>query len=315
MTKVISLSFKGSAIRAVARPDLWWFLVDVCTVLDIKHAPTVAKRLPDHVKATVVSNNSGPDRLIVNRAGLFRVLKMSRKPIARELFDWVTDEVLPTLDRTGTFVASHSDRELLASVRQLVEPIQEDVAALRHDMQRIVGRKGGEFSEATKRLICEASLANGGKCGNCGKVDVVDPHGNKLPWAEHDHFSGPSDSSPENCWIVDRGCHSKLKKAAYRNTRRSRFEVFQEQLAEFRRDGTQMRWTSPPESLDLRASPEPPSQPIERLPQPPISILDPVPLLEPQQQGHVSTRNMSKTQRERRAAFVDQRQDVLSFDG
>ncbi len=56
----------------------WWVLADVCKVLEIGHAPSVAQRLDDDEKVTVAINHSGPPATVINESGLYSLILTSR---------------------------------------------------------------------------------------------------------------------------------------------------------------------------------------------------------------------------------------------
>lgn len=240
MSNVIPFTFEGNAVRVVEwHDDQWWVLADVCRVLEIKNPADVARRLDDDEKGIdTIETPGGPQQMvIVSEAGLYAVIQQSRKPVARRFDRWVRHEVLPSIRRTGSYTApQHS-----CAMQEMQQSLQTALCdAVRETIKEEMGNGRADFSPATKQLVCDVVAANGGMCCNCGKVAVVDEDGKRLPFAEHDHFNGPSDNTPENCFLVDKPCHNRLKKAEYRNTRRHRFEVFLEQLREFRRDGSTM---------------------------------------------------------------------------
>ena len=75
-------------------------LKDICDALDIGNPREVARRLDeDCVSTTDVTDNLGRSRTtnVVNEAGLYEVIFMSRKPEAKAFRRWATSEVLPSI--------------------------------------------------------------------------------------------------------------------------------------------------------------------------------------------------------------------------
>lgn len=101
--------FHGSQVRTIEKDDQPWFvLVDVCKVLEIGNPSDVKNRLEDGV----VSIEGIPDSLgrtqqvtVINEDGLYDVILESRKPEARAFRKWITSDVLPTIRKTGGYVA------------------------------------------------------------------------------------------------------------------------------------------------------------------------------------------------------------------
>ena len=70
-------------------------------------------------------NNAGENFL--TESGVYKLVFKSRKPNAEKFADWVTDEVLPTLRKTGSYKMpkkSRDKKEKLPSVNQMVKNIK-----------------------------------------------------------------------------------------------------------------------------------------------------------------------------------------------
>lgn len=70
-------------------------------------------------------NNAGENFL--TESGVYKLVFKSRKPNAEKFTDWVTDEVLPTLRKTGSYEMSkqkEDKKEKLPSVNQMVKNIK-----------------------------------------------------------------------------------------------------------------------------------------------------------------------------------------------
>lgn len=82
-------------------------LSDVCKALDLLQGD-VKRRLDDGVVSTQpIQDNLGRTQLanFVNEDGLYDVIFDSRKPEAKAFRKWVTSEVLPSIRKTGEYVA------------------------------------------------------------------------------------------------------------------------------------------------------------------------------------------------------------------
>ena len=83
-------------------------LADICKALDLQPS-AVMRRLDDGV----ISNNPITDNLgrqqvanFVNEDGLYDVILDSRKPEAKQFRKWITSEVLPSIRKTGGYIAT-----------------------------------------------------------------------------------------------------------------------------------------------------------------------------------------------------------------
>ena len=73
----------------------WWVAKDVCTTLGITDTSDAVKKLRPHEKDTAeIPTLGGPQHLLViNEAGLYRLIFRSNKPDAQRFQDWVFGEV------------------------------------------------------------------------------------------------------------------------------------------------------------------------------------------------------------------------------
>lgn len=106
-------------IRTVGTADSPMFcLADVCSALGLS-AKGVNQRLSREVISNYPLETAGgiQQALFVNEDGLYDVILDSRKPEAKAFRKWVTSEVLPSIRKTGGYIATApemSDAEILA---------------------------------------------------------------------------------------------------------------------------------------------------------------------------------------------------------
>lgn len=101
------------SIRVVERDGEPWFVAaDVCRALEIVNSRDAIARLDDDEKNTVVltdGNRGNPQKAIVNEPGLYTLVLGSRKPEARQFKRWVTHDVIPSIRRTGGYIAAKEE--------------------------------------------------------------------------------------------------------------------------------------------------------------------------------------------------------------
>lgn len=100
-------NFGAHSVRVVVRDGEPWFVAsDVAKALEFRDASNAARMLSEHQKGThSVSTVQGNQQLtVVSEGGLYRMVLRSRKPSAVAFSDWVTDEVLPAIRKTGVYV-------------------------------------------------------------------------------------------------------------------------------------------------------------------------------------------------------------------
>ena len=107
MNELQIFKYQDKQIRTVERNgEPWWVLKDVCEVLEISNPTVTASRLDaDEVTKFDLGGLSGETN-IINEAGLYNVILRSDKPQAKPFRRWVTNEVLPTIRKTGGYVAN-----------------------------------------------------------------------------------------------------------------------------------------------------------------------------------------------------------------
>ncbi|EWG13378.1 Bro-N domain-containing protein [Xylella fastidiosa subsp. morus] len=103
---IIPFDFHSHVVRVVMRDGNPWFVAtDVAVALGYRDAANAARHVGAHQKGThIVSTIKGNQELtIVSEGGLYRLVLRSRKPEAVAFSDWVTDEVLPSIRKTGSY--------------------------------------------------------------------------------------------------------------------------------------------------------------------------------------------------------------------
>ncbi|EBL0598696.1 hypothetical protein D0B55_13715 [Salmonella enterica] len=84
----------------------WFFLKDVCEILSIANPrDLMAKQLDkEGVDKIYIPTESGKQNItFINEPNLYRVIFRSNKPEAKQFQDWVFNDVLPTIRKTGRY--------------------------------------------------------------------------------------------------------------------------------------------------------------------------------------------------------------------
>lgn len=106
--------FQGEGIRVVIKNNDPWFVArDVTDILRIDR--TQSRSLPERLKDVCSIHTPGgkQDMLIIDESGFYRLVLKSRSPHAEEFQTWVTEEVLPTIRKTGTYAIPGAAQEYL----------------------------------------------------------------------------------------------------------------------------------------------------------------------------------------------------------
>jgi len=98
----------GQVRVSMLNGEPWFVALDVCQALDIINAAQAIGRLDADEKGICLNDTLGGKQnlAIVNEAGLYSLVLGSRKPSTREFKRWITHEILPTIRKTGGYVAN-----------------------------------------------------------------------------------------------------------------------------------------------------------------------------------------------------------------
>jgi hypothetical protein len=105
---VAAFDFHGVSVRTVIKKFETWFVAsDVCAVLGHRNPRQVVRRLKDDEKGVhYLDTLGGPQEVtVINESGLYAVVLRSRKSEAETFRFWVTNEVLPSIRKTGRYEA------------------------------------------------------------------------------------------------------------------------------------------------------------------------------------------------------------------
>ena len=120
MNDIQVFDFEDNAVRVIEKDGEPWFVAaDVARVLDFRDAFNATRVLDDDEKGTHnVSTPSGNQEVtMINESGLYHLVLVSRKPEAKKFRKWVTAEVLPSIRKTGMYVAPEVDVKSADEVR------------------------------------------------------------------------------------------------------------------------------------------------------------------------------------------------------
>ena len=117
MNDIQVFDFEDNAVRVVDIDGEPWFVAaDVCRVLELSNPSKACADLDDDEAALTSSysrSSNGTeqkrDMLIISESGLYNLIFRSRKPEAKKFRKWVTAEVLPSIRKTGMYVAPEMD--------------------------------------------------------------------------------------------------------------------------------------------------------------------------------------------------------------
>ena len=97
--------FEGHEIRIVGNEENPLFmLADVCEVLGLSNPSEVSKRVREKYKHKISLGLHGRSPIFVNEQGLYQVImRADNSPVAERFQDWVYEDVLPSIRRSGSY--------------------------------------------------------------------------------------------------------------------------------------------------------------------------------------------------------------------
>lgn len=103
-------TFQGIPVTVLGTPERPLFgATETCRILGIENSRDAVSSLDSDEKITVVNPDGNPRAGIphqftaITESGLYALIFKSRKPEARAFRKWVTDEVLPSIRKTGSY--------------------------------------------------------------------------------------------------------------------------------------------------------------------------------------------------------------------
>lgn len=106
MSSLLTLfSHKGKTLRVITNaPGSPWIVAkDICSILDIQNPTKALKALAKNEKITLTNWDGNPREGIphslsfITESGLQRLLYRSRKPNAKDVHQWINEQVFPAL--------------------------------------------------------------------------------------------------------------------------------------------------------------------------------------------------------------------------
>lgn len=108
---VVHFDFKQNQLRVLVddNGEPWFYGSDVCRLLGIKQPYFFYQRLSDAEKRKVGRTNiglaNGPDVVFISKPGLNILMMRSDKEAAKEFQNWLAYEVLPSIQKTGSYTS------------------------------------------------------------------------------------------------------------------------------------------------------------------------------------------------------------------
>lgn len=125
----------GKIRTVVFNGEPWFVAKDVCDILGTTNPTMAMEGLEDFERAKFNLGRQG-DANIISESGFYTLVLRSRKPIAKPFRIWVTSEVLPSIRKTGKYIAK-TDGELFQKLGELEQKFGFTVMQL-NDVEEIL---------------------------------------------------------------------------------------------------------------------------------------------------------------------------------
>ena len=121
MNELQVFNFNNNPVRIeYSQNQIWFCLIDVCNVLEITDRHQLRARLNPRglcLIHTPCGKGGRQKTYYVNEPNLYRAILKSDKPEAQEFEDWICEEVLPTIRKTGGYsVAAQVDMKAIGGI-------------------------------------------------------------------------------------------------------------------------------------------------------------------------------------------------------
>lgn len=127
---IVPFQFNTHEIRVVLIGGEPWFVAkDVCEVLEQPNISQVVLRLKSYEKGihNVDTLGGNQEMAIISESGLYRLVLTSRKPQAEPFQDWVVQDVLPSIRKTGSYSVQSQPQTPKLTANKLALEISRDV--------------------------------------------------------------------------------------------------------------------------------------------------------------------------------------------
>jgi prophage antirepressor-like protein len=144
--EVINFDFRSHNVRTILINDKpFFFAIDICNFLCLSDTNKAIKPLNDNQKLKRLQFVSGQNRSIwlLSESGVYRLMMRSDKKEAQPFLDWIADDVLPTIRKTGTYALARMEQQLqlelspVETVRVIPNELYEELMTIESKAKRM----------------------------------------------------------------------------------------------------------------------------------------------------------------------------------
>lgn len=103
---LVPFNYQGQTVRVITdeKGEPWWVAKDVCEVLGYaRPRDAVSLHCKGAAKYRILTNGGTQEVTFIPEADLYRLIMRSKLPSAEAFSDWVVEEVLPQIRKTGQY--------------------------------------------------------------------------------------------------------------------------------------------------------------------------------------------------------------------
>ena len=168
MNNLAIFNFNSNEVRTVDRDgDVWFVAADVANVLGFRDANAMTRYLDADEKGTLNSRTLGGSQalLTISESGLYACVLKSRRDEAKAFRKWVTQDVLPSIRKTGRYDHEEFLRLKEENVRLLADKATAEAnrdywRTSKTDREYKKYRQGASEHAATQRKLAKAALTD-----------------------------------------------------------------------------------------------------------------------------------------------------------
>ena len=144
----MTLSFNDKNVRVLGTSENPLFVLkDICTILGLKNPSETLRNIPNkwHSSVSLRGGKSTGFQTtnVVNEAGLYKIIMRSNKPIAQPFQEFVCEEILPSIRKTGEY----KYQKILDEKNKIEEKLQESQQEVKKLTKKYIKQEKEVFDE------------------------------------------------------------------------------------------------------------------------------------------------------------------------
>ena len=151
----MNLCFNENTIRVLGTSENPMFVVkDICNILGLSNVTETLRNIPEKWRSSVSLKTGNSTNFqtsyVVNEAGLYKIIMRSNKPISQPFQEFVCEEILPSIRKTGEY----KYQKILDEKNKLEEEnknIKDEKTKVQEEVKIIKDEKN-KFEEEVKKL-------------------------------------------------------------------------------------------------------------------------------------------------------------------